>query len=42
MIGFKISRKLKAHLVSTQLSGLDVVGRSKPEEQDLLIIYVKI
>ena len=30
MIGFKINKNLKAHLVRSQLANLDEVGRSKP------------
>ena len=30
MIDFKINKNLKAHLVRSQLSDLDEVGRSKP------------
>ena len=30
MIGFKINKNLKAHLVRSQLPDLDEVGRSKP------------
>ena len=33
MIGFKINKNLKAHLVRSQLPDLDEVGRSKPCEE---------
>ena len=43
IIGFKINKNLKAHLVRSQLPDLDEeAGPSYAEEKDLLVIYVKI
>ena len=43
IIGFKINKNLKAHLVRSQLPDLDEeAGPSHVKEKDLLVIYVKI